>query len=254
MEHRQKCWGIFLMLPLLFFFMLDVYADSANSLPRNLSVSFSSRHKGQDPGYVFGKIRNKSTNAYACVRIEFDLSTRFDLRHAKQKGRHLGVFAVEVKNLQPREVRDYKKRLPYPAGIGLKSVRECLGHPTKGSPPKRTAPPPKRTAPPPKRTAPTTCSIKGQVFGKLEWNTRDDRGHPVSWVLTHISMMRPGASRSSRAKLHRGKYAFADVPAGRKYKIFPEGFRSSPAERSVSCRPNTTHSGVNFTITGPPLD
>ena len=229
-----------MLLPLLLFFNAELYAQVARDLEHDLFVTFSSRHKGQDPGYVLGAVSNNSANAYPCVRIEFNLNTRFDLRPAGREGRHLGVLPLEVQNFQPREVRDYKKRLPFPAGIGLKSVSECPGQPAEASPPKRTAP--------------TTCSIRGQVFGKLKWNTRDDRGRPVSWVLTHISMSRPGDSRPMRAILHGRKYAFTNVPARQKYKIFPEGFRSSPGHRSVSCRPNTTHRGVNFTVTGSPVD
>jgi len=59
------------------------------------------------------------------VRIEFDLFTRFDQRKPGEQSKYLGVFPVEVKNISGRTVRNFEQPLPYPAGIGLKSVSEC---------------------------------------------------------------------------------------------------------------------------------
>jgi hypothetical protein len=114
-----------LLCSLMLFCSPRAYAQLAHDPQRDVSVTFSSRHEGQDPGAVFGVVRNNSTTAYPCVRIAFDLYTRFDLRPPGQKGRHLGVLYVEVKNIQPRSVRDFEQRLPYPAGVGLESVRSC---------------------------------------------------------------------------------------------------------------------------------
>jgi len=110
------------------------YAQLAKDPQRDLSVSFSSRHEGSDPGSVFGVVRNSSINAYPCVHIEFNLYTRFDLVPPGEKGRYLGVLPVEVQDVHPRSVRDYRQQLPFPAGIGLKSVSECQGEPATESP------------------------------------------------------------------------------------------------------------------------
>jgi hypothetical protein len=330
MKNRHEFLSILMLLPLLLFFSPGGYAQLAKDPQQDLSVTFSSRHEGNDPGSVVGVVRNNSTNAYPCVRIEFDLYTRFDLRPPGQEGRHLGVLPVELQNLQPRGVRDYQQRLPFPAGIGLKSVSECPEQPAKGLPDApeilsftvapqrihagqtatlqwRTAntdhvfvgernPEWPHTSPEPIRaprgiepsgslqvspsqtvtyrleakkegkstfqdvtvevtSSPTpaaTCSITGRLSGRLQWDTRDDRGQPVSFTLTHIHMTTPGAAEPVHARVQGGEYIFANVPAGQTYKIFPGNFRSQPRERAVSCQPNTTHRGVDFEITGPP--
>jgi hypothetical protein len=330
MKNRHEFLSVLMLLPLLPFFSPGVYAQLAKDPQQDLSVTFSSRREGNDPGSVVGAVRNNSANAYPCVRIEFDLSTRFDLRPPGQEGRHLGVLPVEVHNLQPRGVRDYQQRLPFPAGIGLKSVSECPAPPDKELPdapqilsftvaPQRiragqtatlqwrtantdhvfvgegnprwphTSPEPivapravepsgslqvrpsqtakyrlhaqkggrstfddvtvEVTSPP---TPAATCTITGRLSGKLRWDTRDDRGQPVSFTLTHIDMTTPGAAQPVRTRVQGREYIFTNVPAGQTYKIFPGSFRSQPRERAVSCRPNTTHRGVDFEITGPP--
>jgi hypothetical protein len=76
-------------------------------------------------------VKNTSTSAYGCVRLEFDLATRFDLRRAGEDARHLGILTVDLQGLQPQDERTYQQRLPFPAGIGLTSVRECPGPPDK---------------------------------------------------------------------------------------------------------------------------
>ena len=338
MKNQHEFVSILMLLPLLLFFSPGVYAQLAKDPQKDLSVTFSSRHEGKDAGSVFGVVRNNSANAYPCVRIEFDLYTRFDLRPPGQEGRHLGVLPVEVQNLQPRTVREYQERLPFPAGIGLKSVSECPEQPAKELPDApeilsftvapqrihagqtatlqwRTAntdhvfvgernPEWPHTSPEPIRaprgiepsgslqvspsqtatyrleakkggkstlkdvtvevtSAPTpapTCSITGQITGPLHWDTTDDRGQPVSITLTHISMTTPGADQPVRARVQGRTYIFANVPAGKTYKIVPYSFgpfggkfRSKPQERSVPCQPNTIHRGVDFEITGPPV-
>jgi hypothetical protein len=330
MRNRHGPVSMFALPSLLFFFSPVVYAQLARDPQQDISVSFSSRHQGEDPGTVFGVARNNSANAYPCVRIEFDLYTRFDLRPPGQEGRHLGVLSVELQNLQPREARAYQERLPQPAGIGLKSVTECPKQPAKELPdapkilsfavvPQRiqagqTAtlqwrtentdqvlfgernPEWPRTSQEPIRapraiepsgsvrvspsqsvtyrleakkegrstlqdvtlevtSSPTptgTCSITGRISGRLQWNTKDDRGQPISFTLEHMYLKAPGVARPERVRVQGRAYIFENLAAGQTYTIFPGGFRSEPRERVVSCRANTTHRGVDFEITGAP--
>lgn len=108
-------------------------------------------------------------------------------------------------------------------------------------------------APPPQAPPdPATCSIAGRLSGELRWDTKDDRGQPISFVLENMYLWAPGADRPIGAAVRGGRYVFKDVPAGKTYRILPGGFRSVPKERSVSCRVGTSHSAVDFQITGPP--
>jgi hypothetical protein len=66
------------------------------------------------------------------VRIEFDLFTRFDQQRLGEPSKSLGILPVEVKNISGRTVRNFAQPLPYPAGIGLKSLSEC--RPPKSAP------------------------------------------------------------------------------------------------------------------------
>ncbi len=141
MKTRPAVSTGLILLPLLLFFSLSVYARQARDPQRDLTVSFSSKHDGQHPGFVFGVVKNNSTNAYPCVRLEFDLGTRFDLRPPGQPSKHLGVLTVEVQNLRPQGQRDYEKELPFPAGLGLKSVGECAGEPAQSPAPPAARPP-----------------------------------------------------------------------------------------------------------------
>ena len=134
MKNRHEFLSILMLLSLCLFFIPGVYTQLAKDPQQDLSVSFSSKHEVTDPGSVFGVVTNKSANAYPCVRIEFDLYTRFDLRRAGEESRHLGVLSVELKDVHPRSVRDYQQQLPFPAGIGLKSISECPEHPPKRLP------------------------------------------------------------------------------------------------------------------------
>lgn len=150
----------------------------AQDFEQDLSVSFSSRRdKPEDAGYAVGKLINKSDRAYPCVRIEFNLSTRFDRRQAGETPRSLGVLATEVKDVQPHSETSYEEELPFPAGFGLKSISVCperpstpdretkphrplpteASPPTKGPPPTKGSPPTKGRppkGPPPKRPLP----------------------------------------------------------------------------------------------------
>src|ERR1041384_3924570 len=129
MRNRHEFLKIPMLLLLLPAFGPGVYAQLAKDPQRDLSASFSSRHKGNEPGSVFGVGTNRSINSYPCVRIEFDLYTRFDLRPPGEQSQHLGVLSVEVQNVSPRSVVNYHEQLTFPAGIGLKSITECQGQP-----------------------------------------------------------------------------------------------------------------------------
>ena len=50
------------------------------------------------------------------------MSTPYEARARGEQPRHLGVLSVELSDIQPHDTREYKKRLPFPAGIGLRSV------------------------------------------------------------------------------------------------------------------------------------
>ena len=110
------------LLPLVFSFSLGAGRQPARDPQRDVAVTFSLQHEGQDPGSVVGVVKNISASAYRCVRLEFDLATRFDLRPAGEDARHLGILSVEVQGLQPQDERTYQQRLPFPAAIGLTSV------------------------------------------------------------------------------------------------------------------------------------
>lgn len=93
---------------------------------RDISVAFTSQHEDNESGYVIGKVKNKSLhNEYQCVLIKFNLYTRFDLRETGEKSHHLGFLTTRVSNILPRSAKPFKVKLPYPAGIGLNSVRNC---------------------------------------------------------------------------------------------------------------------------------
>jgi len=239
MKNPHRCLGRNLITFLLFC-SSGAYAPLAGDPQRDIAVTFSSRHEGDDPGILFGTARNNSRDAYPCVRIEFDLYTRFDLRQPGEDGLHLGVLPLELRNLQPREARGYQQRLPQPAGVALRSVSECAERPVTELP----------DAP---RTPPTgTCSITGRISGKLHWDTTDDRGQPVSYTLEHMYMRTPGVDQPEQAKVRGREYIFENVTAGRTYTIFPGGFRSTPRQRVVPCRANTINRQVDFEITGAP--
>lgn len=125
MKNRHEFLRIMILLPLLLFVSTGVYTQLAKDPRRDLSVSFSLKQEGSDPGSVFGVVTNKSANAYPCVRIEFDLYTPFDLLPTGQVRLHLGVLPVEVQNVSPRTGRNYQQPLPFPAAMLLKSVSEC---------------------------------------------------------------------------------------------------------------------------------
>jgi hypothetical protein len=123
MKNRHQLLSILFLLPLVFLFSPNAYPQTRD-LSRDLSVSWSS-HRESEPGTLFGSVTNRSANTYPCVRIEFDLVTRFDQLKPGEQSKNLGVFPVEVKDISGRTVRRFEQPLPYPAGIGLKSLSEC---------------------------------------------------------------------------------------------------------------------------------
>lgn len=132
MKNRHQLLNILFLFPIVILFSPNAYPQTKDP-SRDLSVTWSSR-KEPNAGTVFGSVRNSSANSYPCVRIEFDLYTRFDLRQPGEQSKHLGVFPVEVKDVSPRTVRNFDQPLPYPTGIGLKSVSECQPPPPKSFP------------------------------------------------------------------------------------------------------------------------
>jgi hypothetical protein len=340
MKTRHPVSSGLTLLPLFLILSLSLYARQARDPQRDLTVSFSSKHEGQDPGLVFGVVKNNSTNAYPCVRLAFDLGTRFDLRPPGQPSKHLGVLTVDVENLRPQGQRDYKKELPFPAGLELKSVSECAGEPAQSpTPPPAAEPPaaqPPAARPPvsgfpevlsftaapqrvrsgevvtlrwhtahadevfvgernpdwpqasrypirsPQRVQPSgtqqvrpfrsttyrieaktggkgtsddvsvevmgTCAITGQVEGKRQFSTKDDRGQPFTFTLRVMTMRGPDNSRrteplrpQSPNAATTATYTFTNVPAGQTYRIQPMGVVSDPAHLDVECLPGRTH-------------
>ncbi len=107
MASRRQILSALILLSTLLFFISGAYSQSAKDPQQDLSVTFSSRHEGTDPGVVFGVVRNDSANAYPCVRIEFDLSPGFDPRRPGEDARQISVLPVDLLNVQPRAARDY---------------------------------------------------------------------------------------------------------------------------------------------------
>ena len=257
-----SCAARLTLLPLFLFFSPGAYAQLTRDPERDIKVSFWS---SADKSTVLGEARNDSANLYPCVRLEFHLSTRFDLRQPGEEPRDLGVLPVYLKNLQPRETRPYQQRLPQPAGFGLKSVSQCAqptGAPTTpeqptGAPTTPEQPTGAPTTPEQPTGAPTTCSVTGRITGKLRWDGKDDRGQPVSYAVEFMYMRAPGVAEQRARVQQSGEYIFVNLTAGRIYTIFPGGrysglrFRSTPPERAVECRA-TINRGRDFEITGPP--
>lgn len=124
MKNQQGFLNILMLLPLLLFSTV-VSAQSDVDPQRDLSVRWQTNRNGGDPGIIMGDITNKSVNTYPCVWIELDLYTRFDMRPPGEESKHLGVLPIEVQNVTPRTVRNFKQPLPYPAGVGLKGISAC---------------------------------------------------------------------------------------------------------------------------------
>jgi hypothetical protein len=232
----------------------------------DLSVSFSSKHAGQEAGFVFGTVRNSSANAYPCVSIEFNLSTRFDMRKPGEPGRQLGVLQVEVENVQPRSTKDYRHDLPFPAGIGLKSVSVCATDAPPTPPETPPTPPNPPTPPQPPVESPATCSVSGRVTGKLRVVVDDPSGRLTGksgrsiFVLTDLSIM---SDETPRKLLHKvkldgsGHYQSPNLTPGRSYLIAPSEriWNSQPRTKVVSC-PVDRHlrSHVDFVVKGVMLE
>ena len=268
--HGTDCVGKFTILIVSCFILLspELTADPNKGLSEELKVNFSTKRTGDEPGTLVGSVENPSDKAYPCVQIEFEMKTRFDLRTPGEKARHLGTLSVEVHDLAPHSEESFQKPLPGPAGIRFGSVMACPAESSEEPPPKeppsekppRPSPPaphPQSPEPPAKEETrpaeqPTTCTITGRVSGKLNWETKDDRGQPVSARLTHIVLRTSPEARPEPTKVHRGVYVFEDLPSGKSYQISAGSFRSAPQERTVTCRPGATHRGVDFQITGPP--
>ena len=95
-----------------------------------LSVAFRvERLEGDDTGSVVGTVENRSRREYPCVRLEFALSTRFDLRRNGEPARHLGSLVAVVEGVEALSVTSFEKTLPFPAALRFGSIAECqAGH------------------------------------------------------------------------------------------------------------------------------
>jgi hypothetical protein len=123
--HRSR---LIAMLAAVFFFAVPTLSADALDPERDLAVTFSAKHKGgSDPGHVLGTVTNRSKLLYPCVVVEFDMSTRFDMRKKGEGARPLGTLRTEVRELQGGSVSNFKEPLPFPAGIRLKAVTVCRG-------------------------------------------------------------------------------------------------------------------------------
>ncbi len=120
-----------MLLSLLVFLTPRAHAQPARDMQRDLVVSHGSSRGHGEFGAVNGTIKNVSANHYACVRLDFDLATRYDMRQLGEPVRHLGVLSLEVRDVQPHSQREFLKLLPFPAGYGPKPPRECTGQITE---------------------------------------------------------------------------------------------------------------------------
>jgi hypothetical protein len=128
MKIRPEFSRVLMLLLMLVAFSSQTAAQPGRNLDRDLSSTFSSMYQGfTDPGVIFGTVTNKSVYSYPCVRLEFTLYVRYDHQRAGQPSGELGTFSVDVQNVTPRAVQNYRKPLPYPAGIGFKSQSVCAG-------------------------------------------------------------------------------------------------------------------------------
>ena len=133
---KNRAVSTTLMLLLLFVLLTALTnAQSAQDMRRDLVVSqWSSLDHGQF-GAVNGKVKNVSANHYACVRLDFNLATRYDMRQAGYPIRHLGVLSIELRDLPPHSEREFFKPLPFAAGLEPKPLRECTGQITEPTAP-----------------------------------------------------------------------------------------------------------------------
>ena len=128
MNHQRK-FGIGVVLTALFLMRTQtIDAQMVRDPQRDLSVTFSSRHNGREPGAVVGVVRNNSANAYRCVPLNLPLYG-FHLGLHGQEGRHLGVLPMQLENLQPGEFQPYKRALPF-----FRQEQDSLGHQLRNKP------------------------------------------------------------------------------------------------------------------------
>lgn len=127
------------LLSLLVLMTALTNAQSGRDMRRDLVVSQGSSRGQGEFGSVNGKIKNVSANHYACVRLDFNLSTRYDMLQAGHPARHLGVLSIELRELPSNSEREFSKPLPFPAGIEPKPLSECTGQITEPTAPTWTA-------------------------------------------------------------------------------------------------------------------
>lgn len=98
----------------------------AQEIEDDLHVGFKTQYQGvDDAGLVLGSVKNSSRREYACVRIEFALSTRFDRRQQGEAPRDLGGHVTVVRSVEALSTKTFEDDLPFPAAVRLDSVSEC---------------------------------------------------------------------------------------------------------------------------------
>lgn len=127
-----------LLLSLLVLLTSLTHAQPARDMRRDLTVSHGSSRGHGEFGAVNGKVKNVSANHYACVRLDFNLYTRYDMQQPGQPSRHLGVLSLEVRDLPPQSEREFFKPLPFAAGLEPKPLSECTGRITEPTVPQST--------------------------------------------------------------------------------------------------------------------
>lgn len=120
-----------MLLSLLVFLTPLAHAQPARDMQRDLVVSHGGSRGSGEFGAVNGKIKNISANHYACVRLDFNLATRYDMRQLGEPVRQLGVLSLEVRDIRPNSEREFSKPLPFPAGLAFNPPRECTGQITE---------------------------------------------------------------------------------------------------------------------------
>ena len=136
MRNRRAFISLLTLLSMSLVFSTAAYTKSGkNSEKESLFIEFASKNSGEDdPGTLYGKVTNRSSHAYPCVRLEFVLATRFEQQTTGDDTGVLGTLSVEVRNIAPNSTVEYEKPMPYLASIGFKSKGECSTQPPGTNP------------------------------------------------------------------------------------------------------------------------
>lgn len=94
------------------------------------------------------------------------------------------------------------------------------------------------------------CSIFGRVIGPLDGLSYPDHAGPPTRVFLRDIILETPDGKQRSALINNRSYTFSNLEAGVVYTVFPSGFQSLPARRTVECRPNSRHR-ADFRITRP---